>query len=158
MFDSMRHKVRFVEGMIDVRSDIPNDGKNRWLIIDDLMQEAGGKDNTNALFTKYSHHLNIGVFFIVQNLFVKENRTISLNCHYFFLFKNPRDGSSVTNLAKQAFAGRIKFVTEAYQDATAKPHSFLLVDLKQETPEHARLLGNFASDTLPMVSYAPKGV
>ena len=83
-YNRMKDKVTFHEGMVDVRSDIPSDGLNRWLIIDDLMQEAGGSD-TDALYTKYSHHKNVSVFFIVQNLFAKNARTISLNTHYFFL-------------------------------------------------------------------------
>jgi hypothetical protein len=31
---------------------------------------------------------------------------------------------------------------EAFQDATAKPHGYLLIDLKQSTPEHLRLRTN----------------
>lgn len=155
-FNSIRGHVRFHEGMIDVRRDITNDGRNRWLVIDDLMHEIAGKDDTNSLFTKFSHHMNISVFFIVQNLFKKENRTVSLNSHYFFLFKNPRDGTSVSILARQAFPGRVKFVEEAYEDATKSPHSFLMVDLRQDTSEKARLIGNFASDSSPMVVYIPR--
>jgi hypothetical protein len=46
-----------------------------------------------SLFTKKSHHRNISVMYIEQNLFHKgkNHRTISLNAHYMVLFKNPRD-------------------------------------------------------------------
>ena len=158
IFKKIGDKVRFVEGMIDVKNDVANDGKNRWLIIDDLMQETSGKDDTNSLYTKYSHHMNISVFFIVQNLFVKANRTISLNSHYFFLFKNPRDGTTVRNLANQAFPGKTAYVMEAFKDATFKPYSYLLIDLRQETDDRMRLIASYASTTSPMAVYVDKSV
>lgn len=156
-FSEIEDKVTFNEGMIDVENEIPKDGKNRWLIIDDLMSETSGKKDMNTLYTKFSHHLNISVFFVVQNLFVKENRTLSLNSHYFFLFKNPRDSVGITNLAKQAFPGNVKFVQEAYRDATKQPYSFLLLDLRQETDERMRLIGNFLqTDGTPPIAYVSK--
>ena len=78
-------RITFHEGMLDVKEKIPRDGVSRWIIVDDLMDEANGQ--TDDLYTKYSHHLNISVFFIVQNLFKKQLRTMSLNTHYLFLFK-----------------------------------------------------------------------
>ena len=77
----------------------------------------------------------------MQNVFNKgkENRTISLNSHYIVLFKNPRDASQITHLAKQMYPGNIKFMQEAFHDATSDPHGYLLIDLKQDTPEHLRL-------------------
>jgi len=152
-FEELEGMVRFHEGMINVQADIPSDGEHRWLIIDDLMDEVGGKDTTNALFTKFSHHMNITVFFVVQNLFMKANRTVSVNSHYFFLFKNPRDATTVGNLAKQAFPGKVAAVQEVFADATLSPHSYLLVNLRQETPEWARLIGNYASDDKAMTVY-----
>ena len=56
------------------------DGKQTvLLVLDDLMNEA---DQTVAnLFTKGSHHRNVSVVFLAQNLFSKNKfaRTISLN-------------------------------------------------------------------------------
>ena len=51
---------------------------------------------TNAdvsnLLTKFAHHKNLSVIFIVQNLFPKGKyaRDVSLNAHYIISFKNPR--------------------------------------------------------------------
>ena len=75
------------------------------IIIDDQMIEAG-KDNWIVnLFTKGSHHRNLSVIYIVQNLFHqgKGNRSISLNSHYLVLFKNPRDKLQILTLAKQMY-------------------------------------------------------
>jgi hypothetical protein len=148
--------VRFHDGAIDPENDIPNDGKHRWLILDDLMNELGGKDQTNKLFTKNSHHRNISVFFIVQNLFKKEHRTMSLNTHYMFIFKNPRDKSSIEHFARQAFPGKVPFVREAFEDATSKPYSYLLLDMRQETNDKLRLIGNYGAGDGREIVYVPR--
>ena len=77
----------------------------------------------------------------MQNLFPKnkESHTISLNSQYIVVFKNPRDVSQITTLAKQMYHGRVKFVQEAFADATSTPNGYILVDLKLDTPEDLRL-------------------
>ena len=102
------------------------------LVIDDLMQET---DETVAnLFTKGSHHRNVSVVFLAQNLFPKNKfaRTMSLNAHYIVLFKNPRDASQFANLARQMYPKQWQFAVEAYKDATREPYSYLLLDLRPE--------------------------
>ena len=80
-----------VEGLPDVSSF---DSKNRNLVvIDDLMSETD--ERVTKLFTKKSHHCNMSVIYLVQNLFPKdkESRLISINAQYMVLFKNPRDNT-----------------------------------------------------------------
>ena len=77
--------VEFVEGLPDLNMF---DGvKETLLIIDDLMHEMN--EVVSKLFTRLSHHKNVSVIHLTQNLFNnnKHNRTISLNCHYMILFK-----------------------------------------------------------------------
>ena len=112
--------AKFVEGLTEEDCDL--------IIIDDLMVD---------LFTKKSHHHNTSVVFVVQNIFEKGLRTISLNAHYLVLFKNPRDTTQVTYLGRQM--GNSKAVTAAYKDATSNPYGYLFVDMKQDTPETIRL-------------------
>ena len=84
-----------------------------------------------------------------QNLFPKnkERRSISLNSQYMVVFKNPRDASQMSHLAWQMYPGRVKFVQEAFKNATSVPYDYLLVDLKQDTPEDMRLrTTNFPDD------------
>ena len=71
--------------------------------MDDQMIEAGKDNRIVNLFTKGSHHRNLSVIYIVQNLFHqgKGNRSISLNSHYLVLFKNPRDKLQILTLAEQ---------------------------------------------------------
>ena len=154
-FEEKVSGVRFHEGLLDAARDVPSDGLARWIVVDDLMSDVGGGKGMEDLFTKHSHHRNISVFFVVQNAFRKENRTVSLNAQYFFLFKNPRDGTTVTSLARQMFPDNVGYLKEAYRMATVEPYSYLLVDLRQTTPDHARLIGNLFSPSRPMTLYAP---
>ena len=111
------------------------------------MKEAN--ENLTDLFTKGSHHNNISVIHIVQNLFGKNKhqRTLSLNSHYLVVFKNPRDMSQISFLARQMYPSNKKYVQDAYKDATETPHGYLLIDLKQSTPDNLRLrTGIFPSD------------
>ena len=106
-----------------------------------LCDDFSTDDRVTKLFTKGSHHRSLSVTYIVQNLFGKnkEQRTISLNSHYLVVFKNPRDASQVTHLAKQMYPGKTKYLQEAFKEATSIPHGYLLIDLRQETPDHLRL-------------------
>lgn len=145
-FGQFQEGYRDLKGVV-LREGVPDvsdfqDGKRRLVILDDLMSEAD--DRVTKLFTKGSHHLNLSIFHLVQDLFGrnKEQRTVSLNSHYLIIFKNPRDSSQITHLAKQMYPGQIKYLQEAFKDATAEPHRYLMIDLKQGTPDHLRLRAN----------------
>lgn len=141
--------VEFVEGLPNLNT---LDGKKRTLvIIDDLMNETD-KTVTN-LFTKGSHHRNLSVLHLVQNVFNqnKHTRTISLNAHYLIIFKNPRDASQITHLGKQMYPGHVQFLQEVFVDATLKAYGYLLIDLKQDTPEHFRLRTNIMPNQIQYV-------
>lgn len=97
--------------------------------------------------------------YISQNLFHKnkENRTLSLNSQYMVAFKNARDMSKITHLAKQAFPGRVKYVQESFADATKRPYGYLLFDLKATTPDDLRLRTNiFEVEGRTPYVYLPK--
>ena len=117
------------------------------------MAETDGR--VTDLFTKKSHHSNTSVIYLVQNLFPKhkESRTISLNAQYMVVFKN---ASQVTNLAKHMYPGRVKFVQEAFKDATSVPYGYIPVYLKQDTPEDMRLRTTILPDDTVQYVYVPK--
>ena len=96
--------------------------------------------------------------YLVQNLFPKhkESRTISLNAQYMVVFKNQRDASQLTHLAKQIYIGRVNFVQEAYKDATNVLYGYLIVDQKQDTPEDLRLRTTILTDDTVQYVYVPK--
>lgn len=131
--------IEFKEGLPQ-SSDYSGDKNSKKLIIlDDLMRESSNNGVVD-LFTKMSHHCNISVIYITQNLFHqgKGQRDISLNTNYIVLFKNPRDRAQIQHLSRQVCPENPKFLQEIYFDATLQPHGYLLLDLKQATPENCR--------------------
>ena len=118
-----------------------NPRERNLVILDDVMAEAGESKSVASMFTQGSHHRNMTVVFLVQNLFqqAKQMRNISLNTHYMVLYKNPRDQGQIRTLSYQMYPTEKNFLADAFADATAAPHSYLLLDLHPETPEHMRV-------------------
>lgn len=148
--------VEFLEGLPH-NSDIVGDPRPKLIIIDDLMRESSNGEIVD-LFTKGSHHKNISVIFITQNIFHqgRGQRDISLNTNYIVAFKNPRDRAQISHLARQIYPEDPKFLQEAYHDATAKPHGYLLLDLKQTTPDNCRFRTCIFPDDPHNFVYVPK--
>ena len=95
-------------------------------------------------FTRGSHHRNLSVIYIVQNLFHqgKGSRSMSLNSHYLVLFKNARDKLQILTLAKQMYPGQTDFFLNQYEEVVKRPFGYLLIDLKTTTQDNCRLRTN----------------
>lgn len=148
-------KARFVEGVPDASEF---DGQRpALLILDDLMHEAG--KSVADLFTRDSHHRNISVIFLTQNIFAKSaySRTINLNAHYLVIFKNPRDRAQIAHLSRQMYPGSVSaFLVDAFHDATHnQPFAYLVVDLKADTEEELRVRTRIFPDDSPNYVYVP---
>ena len=116
------------------------DGKHRILVLDDLMNVAETDKTTLDLFTKHSHHMNFSVFFLVQNLFSggKYFRSISLQSHYFILFKNRRDEQQIYAFARQLFPLKTQYFMDAYKKATQDKYGYILIDISPHSnPDYA---------------------
>ena len=88
--------------------DIDEPTQRNLIVLDDLMAQSGKDKRIADLFTKGSHHRNLSVIYIVQNIFHqgKEMRNISLNAHYIVLFKSPKDRQQISILARQVNPGQ----------------------------------------------------
>ena len=79
-------QIEFVKGIPpDLEHDSYFDVNKRNLIVfDDHMIDTGGNKRIVNQFARGSHHRNLSVIYIVQNLFHqgKGSRRISLNSHY----------------------------------------------------------------------------
>jgi hypothetical protein len=156
--------MRYVEGLPS-EEEILED-KPHIVIIDDLMSELGSDKNLTNLFTKGSHHNDISIIFISQNIFHQgsQMRTISLNCHYMILMKNPRDKAQIMALASQIYPNKTKFLIEAFNDATKNQFGYIKVDMKQDTPDNLRIQTRITPEELPSdceysispIAYTPK--
>lgn len=132
------------------------DLKPRIVILDDLLSSVDAK--VVELFIRGSHHYNLSVMFVVQNLFSKNKgvRDISLNSHVIVLFSNPRDKQQIQTLARQISPENPRFICDAYTDATKKPYGYLVLDLHQLTPEEYRVHTNIFLNEFPQnIVYAP---
>ena len=135
---TLKHaNIDYIDGLPS--EDELKEKKPHLIVIDDLMNELADDVKMGNLFTKGSHHLNINVIFITQNLFHKgkQMRNISLSSHYIILMKNPRDRCQIDVLGRQMKKQRA--LQEAFEDATKGPYGYLLVDFRQDTPEKLML-------------------
>ena len=143
--------IEFVKGIPANIEDeqFLNPAIRNLIVIDDLMSEASNDKRICDLFTKGSHHRNLSVICLVQNLYYqgKESRTMSLNSQYLVLFNNPRDQQQITVLARQMYPGQSEKFLSTYRMATSKPFGYLLIDLKPDTPNDKRLWPNVFEQT-----------
>ena len=80
---------------------------------------------------------------------------MSLNASYLVIFKNPRDKSEIMFLGQQ-FCPKSNYLQESYRDATARPHGYLVLDFKQDTPENLRVRTSVLPDEYPPIVYQRK--
>ena len=134
-----RRGVVFQEGLpsLDQFSGL----QDEVVVIDDLADKATGE--TESFFTRGSHHKNLSVILLTQNIFEKRLRTISLNGHYFIFCKSPRSTQQFEFFVQQIYGRDYKFAMEAYKDAMSENYGSLLVDLYPTTPECLRLHVNY---------------
>jgi len=117
-------------------------GKPCLIILDDLLDVAYSKEVCN-LFTKGSHHRNISVILITQNLFHQANycREISLNAKYLVLLKNVRDNQKFMCLARQVQLYKV------YLEAIKN------LDFAQDTDDRLRFRTHIFPDEYPPTFY-----
>lgn len=153
--DNFFLRFRVIRGVPEPSSF--TDLKPRLVVIDDLMRETNS--DVVDLFTKGSHHFNVSIMYVTQNIFNqgKGRRTISLNAHYIVAFKNPRDRIQIQTFSRQVCPDNNRYIQEAYKDATDQPYGYLVFDMKQSTPELYRYRTNiFPSDVPQNIVCIPK--
>ena len=142
-FDELPPGVEVTEGFPDHLNDMVRGHDHSLVVLDDLMSQCSNDQRVADLFTRGSHHRGISVAYLTQNLFPpgKLSRTISLNSHYFVIFRNPRNSLGISTLAKQMFPGRTDYLMKSFHDATCRPYGYV-IDCHQLTPENMRLRTN----------------
>ena len=100
------------------------------LIVEDQMSEAKYTTLLANLFTKGSHHRNVTILYLVQNMFDQGiiSRTVSLNSHYTAVFRNLRDQSQFRTMACQILPKNSDWLIDAYADAIVRPFGYLVID------------------------------
>ena len=121
-------KIEFNNGLPETSNSLTN----CLIILDDLMIDCLQNKDVLNLFTIGSHHKQISLIFITQNLYEKGkySRSISLNSHYFVLFNNRRDKTQINYFARQTYPRNQLFFYEVYEDAMKEKYGNLIIDLK----------------------------
>lgn len=150
MIDKPLHKVYWIAGdenalpknlsmAVEYLYSIPDEFENKTglpclVVIDDSMLEAEKKSIVNLL-TKTSHHRNLSVIFLTQNIFApsKYGRTISLNFSHFAIMKNPRDKNQFSFFCRQLYPENSKELLRVYKEMTILPYSYIFIDVTQCT-------------------------
>ena len=126
--------IHFQEGLpteTDLMS-LRKDNKHFICVMDDLMSQCANNTSMEQLVCVGSHHFNMTIIYLVQNLFQKGRvmRTLSLNMHYFVLFKNYRDQLQIQTFGRQAFPQQLKYFIDAFDKATSSvPYGYLVSDM-----------------------------
>lgn len=125
--------INYYKGMISSNiNSLIHGPKPDVIVVDDLMEEAVNDPKLSTLFTQVSHHENVSVIFIIQNLFVqgKKIRNITTNTQYYVLLKTKRDLRQVVQFGNQLMYGDSKSFKWAYLKATNNvPFSYLFCDM-----------------------------
>ena len=116
-------EIEFVQGYSnDIYGSLEPSDRN-LLILDDKIGEASDTKSLANLFIKGSHHRNVTILDLEQNLFDqgKCSRTVSLNSQYIVVFRNLRDQSQFKTMAAQILPENSQRLMDAYGDAAGKP-------------------------------------
>ena len=147
---------------VQFRTEIPPfeefGGVPTLYVIDDLMSEGAYSKDVCKLFTRGSHHFNVSVFLITQNIFYQspQARNISLNSKYIVAFKNPRDRLQFGHLARQVYPEKSTELERVYKQVTQQPFGYLVLDLGQDTDERFRFRTKIFPQDGATVIYMPQ--
>jgi hypothetical protein len=134
---------------------LENSKKPLLLIFDDLMSVVTEK-YISDIFTKRSHHQNIGVIFITQNLFDRNIRVARNNAQYMILTRSLNSMQSIRNVGQQLFPRRLDYFLSAYSDATKDPYGYLFIDLHAASSPILHLRTDIFPDDKHKTIFIPK--
>ncbi|GAU90658.1 hypothetical protein RvY_03044 [Ramazzottius varieornatus] len=145
--------VRNVKDILDNEHFFSSKDRN-LLILDDLATTIANK---LEIFYMRQSSQNVDVIHICQNIFQqgKSMRNLHLNSTYLILFKNARDVSQISTLARQT--GRAD-LSEAYMKVNAEPFQPLIVDMKPDCPDYLRIRSHIFPDEVTRVYVNPNQI
>ena len=95
----MKMNVEYVDSFPRELDKYFKKNKRNLIILHGLMDEASQCLKITQLFTR-ARYDNLSMIYLTQNLFHKNQRGLSLNSDYMVIFKNPRDDSQFTTVAR----------------------------------------------------------
>ena len=131
--ETEEQKITFIQGL---GVEQMNTSEPSLLVIDDLLLSTNKE--VVEMFILGSHHKQISLFYLTQNLFpnCNMNRTMSNNAHYYVLFHNQRNFRQIHTLAHQIYVGRdVQRITNAYKRASKQERGCVVLSFAQGLPE-----------------------
>ena len=134
----------FLEGGDGLKTRLSKvvDNHESLIIFDDQMNNRESLQYISNLFTVEARHTKLSLIFVTQKLFFNDDsvRQIRENADYFVLFKNPKDVSSISYLSTRMTKNST--LADIYYQATQKPHSYLFIDVRQQSIPQTQYLSN----------------
>ena len=166
LYQKMRNSVpgiKFHKGLpteVDLE-EFTDGSEHTMVVLDDLMENVVKSVDIQNLFTKYSHHRNISVIYINQNMYASGpcSRNLSLNTQYFIVLCNPRDIGQIEVLARQTGLG--KLLKDSYRDCVmTKRYGYQVISLHpadiRDADDSPRLKARIHTNIFPgenLISY-----
>jgi len=142
LFDHLKQNVpgiKFHQGLPENLNTLNGEG-HKLVVLDDLMTDVSGNTEAVKAFTISSHHYNISLILLVQNLFYKNIRDLVLQSKYICAMKNPRDSVAIRTLGQQMNGGRKNLMVDAAsKDLMKKPYGYLVLDYSQSQDDLYRV-------------------
>ncbi len=133
---------------------MPNKGENGTLIlVDDALAMLSSKA-MQLMFCQGVHHMKASLILCVQSIFAPSNeyRLMSLNSHFFVIFRQKRDSRQVMTFASQVAPYMTNFFIQAYERSTRQKYGYLICCFRADVPEALLLRTNiFRGETPPIV-------
>ena len=119
-------------------------GIAKIIVLDDYLSDIRGEAGREIIkiVLNGTHHLQICLFILVQNMFAPHLRTISLNCQYLIIFKSPRSTDQIQCLLRQIYGKQCQNQITAVNDILSRPYAYVFLDLHQLCPEAVRIRTN----------------
>ena len=130
------------EAIQEMDAEVP-----RLIVIDDQEDSVDSSKIIKELFTVYSHHLNITVVFIVQNIYLKAKfmKSVTDQAQYLIHTKAAKGSQQLRSLGGQIFGKNgSRFVNWAMNHAfeNDSPYAYLLFDMHNLSKNWQRLRAN----------------
>jgi hypothetical protein len=123
-------------------NEFVTDGGHNICILDDMQSAVASSSEMEHLFCVQSHHLDLSVILLQQNIYCsgKYARSVALQAHYLFAMKSLRDQSQLACLSRQIYPGKSKLIPEVFGDVLKMDkYPYLVIDLSPHSDDRFRL-------------------
>jgi len=157
------HQAKFdeyslLDKEVSFHANIPTveDKSNTLFVFDDYQLNLSTDMNTafTNFITRECHHNSVSVIYTLQNAYMKNLRTASLNTTYMIFFNQIRDQTTIHQIAKQMFPCNSSYLIEAYKQCIKKPRGYIFIDMHGDQNNNFRLRSN-VFDTEDCLIFSP---